>query len=363
MARNPTEVERTARTPTEFERTARTPTEFERIERFFAPLAGPGALGLKDDAALLDPIPGRRFVLTVDAMVAGVHYLPDDPPDLVARKLLRVNLSDLAAMGAAPEGYLLTTALPPDHGADWLERFAAGLAADQAEFGIVLLGGDSVATPGSATFSLTAIGSVAVGRELRRSGAQPGDHVYVSGTLGDGALGLRAIRGELPSSLGRAERDALADRYRLPRPRLALGRRLTGSPAADAADPLAHAGMDISDGLVADLGHICDASGVAATVHADKLPLSPAARAALDADPALLALALAGGDDYELLFTAPPQHAAKLAALSAELDLPLTRIGEIAASRPPHPAAEPAVRVVDGDGHELSLPQRGYRHF
>jgi thiamine-monophosphate kinase len=350
----------TVRNPTESERAARTPSEFERIERFFAPLAGSGALGLKDDAALLDPIPGRRFVLTADAIVAGVHYLPDDPPDLVARKLLRVNLSDLAAMGATPEGYLLTTALPPDHGADWLERFAAGLAADQAEFGIVLLGGDSVATPGPATFSLTAVGSVEVGRELRRGGARPGDHIYVSGTLGDGALGLRALRGELPPSLGRGERDALADRYRLPRPRLALGRGLAGDPATA---PLAHAAMDISDGLVADLAHICAASGVAATVRADRLPLSPAARAAVEADPALLALPLAGGDDYELLFTAPPAAAAALAVLAAELDLPLTRIGEIPASGPPHAATDRAVRVVDGGGHELSLSQQGYRHF
>ncbi len=163
----------------------------------FAPLAGPGALGLLDDAALIDPPPGRQLVLTTDAMVAGVHFLPEDSAELVARKLLRVNLSDLAAMGAAPVGYLMTTALTPECDETWLEGFAAGLAADQKEFSIALLGGDSVATPGPVTLSLTAIGSVATGRAIRRGGARPGDGIYVSGTIGDAALGLRVLRGDL----------------------------------------------------------------------------------------------------------------------------------------------------------------------
>src|SRR5437868_8044114 len=172
--------------------------EFERIRRYFAPLAGPGGLELVDDSALLDCAPGRRLVVTADAIVAGVHYLPEDPPALVARKLLRVNLSDLAAMGARPLHYVLTTALPVELGPAWLARFAEGLAEDQRRYGIDLLGGDSVGTRGPAILSLTAIGEVAAGQEIRRSGAQPGDLVWVSGTIGDAFLGLERLRGAHP---------------------------------------------------------------------------------------------------------------------------------------------------------------------
>ena len=172
--------------------------EFERIRRFLAPLAGPGGLGLVDDAALLDCPPGKRLVVTADAIVAGVHYLPEDPPDLVARKLLRVNLSDLAAMGAKPLHYVLTTALPAEHGLEWLASFAEGLAEDQRRYGIDLLGGDSVGTRGPAVLSLTAIGEVAAGQEIRRSGAQAGDFVWVSGAIGDAFLGLDLLRGAHP---------------------------------------------------------------------------------------------------------------------------------------------------------------------
>src|SRR5690348_16954880 len=164
--------------------------EFERIRRFFAPLAGPGGLGLHDDAALVDCAPGQRLVVTADAIVAGVHYLPEDPPELVARKLLRVNLSDLAAMGARPLHYLLTTALPAQLGPEWLARFAEGLAEDQRRYGIDLLGGDSVAVSGPAVLSLIAIGEIATGQEVRRSGAKPGDVIWVSGTIGDALFGL-----------------------------------------------------------------------------------------------------------------------------------------------------------------------------
>ncbi|MGH7125274.1 MAG: thiamine-phosphate kinase, partial [Stellaceae bacterium] len=269
--------------------------EFERIARFFAPLAAPEALGLVDDVAIIPGPPGQQYVLKTDAIVEGVHFLPDDPADQVAQKLLRVNLSDLAGKGATPVGYLLTTALPRERDEAWLERFAEGLARDQKEFGIGLLGGDSVATTGPATLSVAAVGRVRTGETVLRSGAKPGDTVFVSGTLGDGALGLKALRGEL-SELSPAHRDFLTDRYRLPRPRLNLGRALVG---------IAHAMMDISDGLVADLRHICETSGVGAVVEAERLPLSPAARAAISADGSLVMAVLAGGDDYELLFTAP----------------------------------------------------------
>src|SRR5271155_658006 len=210
--------------------------EFGRIKRFFAPLAGPGGLGLVDDAALVDCASGHRLVVTVDAIVAGVHYLPEDPPDLVARKLLRVNLSDLAAMGARPLHYLLATALPTKLGDDWVARFAEGLAKDQARFGVDLLGGDSVATSGPAVLSLTAIGEVAADTEIRRSGAKPGDRIWVSGTIGDAFLGLQVLRGSYPS-LAPADRRALIQRFQLPEPRIELGPRLVG---------IAHAMLDIS---------------------------------------------------------------------------------------------------------------------
>src|SRR6516225_2337424 len=242
--------------------------EFERIARFFAPLAGPGGLGLLDDAALVECRAGRQLVVTVDAIVAGVHYLPDDPPELVARKLLRVNLSDLAAMGARPLHYVLTTALPPAIGAEWLGRFAEGLGEDQRQFGIDLLGGDSVGTTGPAVLSLMAIGEVATGKELRRSGAVIGDLVWVSGTIGDAYLGLNVLRGAY-TEIVLQHREYLIERFRIPNPRTELGPLMSG---------VAHAMIDVSDGLVADLAHICETSRVAAVVELDRMPLSAAAR-------------------------------------------------------------------------------------
>ena len=314
--------------------------EFELIRRHFAPLAAPSALGLRDDAATLAPPAGSDLVLTVDAMVQGVHFLPDDPPDLVARKLLRINLSDLAAKGARPLGYLLTAAWTAELPEDWIAAFARGLGEDQRLFGCPLLGGDTVSTPGPLCFSLTAIGHVPAGRMLRRSGAKSGDLVFVSGAIGDGALGLRAIRGELPR-LDEADRAYLAGRYRLPQPRLALGPRLIG---------LAHAAMDVSDGLVADLGHIAETSSVAAVIEAARVPLSAAG---IRAD--RLELALTGGDDYEILFTAPQGTEAAIAELGRELALPLARIGRIEAGA--------GVTAVNADGAPIALSSAGWRHF
>src|SRR6266404_1301664 len=319
--------------------------EFGRIRRFFAPLAGPGGLDLRDDAALLDCAPGHQLVVTVDAIVAGVHYLPDDPPDLVARKLLRVNLSDLAAMGARPRHYLLTTALPAALDDDWLARFAEGLAEDQRRYGIDLIGGDSVATEGPAVLSLTAIGEVTAGAEIRRSGASPGDRVWVSGTIGDAFLGLAVLRGGYPE-LATEERTVLISRFQLPEPRVGLGPRLAG---------IAHAMLDVSDGLVADLGHICEASEVGANIALAELPLSPAARQIAAGTPDLLLQLATAGDDYELLFTAPPEASETILRLSAELRLPLTAIGTI------EPGA--AVRLVDAEGKVVPVAAAGYRHF
>jgi thiamine-monophosphate kinase len=319
--------------------------EFERVRRFFAPLSGPGGLDLLDDAAIVDCRAGQRLVVTADAIVAGVHYLPDDPPGLVARKLLRVNLSDLAAMGARPLHYLLTTALPTALGADWVAEFARGLAEDQRRFGIDLLGGDSVATSGPAVLSLTAIGEVAAGMEIRRSGARAGDLVWVSGTIGDACLGLALLRGAYPQ-LAPEYRARLIARFQIPDPRVDLGRRLAG---------IAHAMIDISDGLIADLAHICETSCVAAIVELASLPLSPAARIIVDGEPGVRTGLAAGGDDYELLFTAPAASTKGIDALSSVLGLPITRIGKI----------EPGegVRLVDADGRTIPVDQPGYRHF
>ena len=316
------------------------PAEFALIARHFRPLAGPGAVGLSDDAALLDPPAGRQLVLAADAMVAGVHFLPGDPPGAIGRKLLRVNLSDLAAMGAAPLGYLMTCSFAQGTTDEWIAAFVTGLAEDQKEFGITLLGGDTVVTPGPASFSLTILGTVAPGRALMRAGARPGDDVWVSGTIGDGALGLLALTGRLPT-------DAhLANRYRLPRPRLALGQALAG---------IAHAGMDVSDGLAQDLGHLARAAGCAAEIRADAVPLSDAARKALAADPALLARIIGGGDDYELLFAADPADAPRVSAAAEASRTPVTRIGRFLDGE--------GVSVLDAAGRPLSLPSAGWSHF
>lgn len=323
------------------------PDEFEIIAELFAPLSRsyPGALGLTDDVALLAPDPDHETAVTVDAMVAGVHFLPDDPPDLVARKLMRVNLSDLAAKGARPFAIMLAAAFPKGTDLDWLRRFGRGLAADVAEFDVALIGGDTVATPGPLTLSLTAFGRVAKGRAVLRSGARAGDRIWVSGSIGDGALGLRAARDGWPG-LDAAHVDFLADRYRLPRPRVGLG---TGLPG------LAHAAMDVSDGLVQDLGHLCRASGLGAEIAAPQVPLSPAAAAALALDHSLLASILAGGDDYELLFTAPDGATATIEDLGRQAGVAVTAIGTMVAGE--------GVAVRDGDGRPLALERGGWRHF
>jgi thiamine-monophosphate kinase len=319
------------------------PPEFALIARHFRPLAGEGALDLSDDAALVDLPPGRQLVLAADAMVEGVHYLPDDPPETIGRKLLRVNLSDLAAMGAMPLGYLMTTSFARGTAEDWIAAFVRGLAQDQAEFGLRVLGGDTTATPGPTSLSLTILGTVAPGAALRRAGARPGDEVWVSGTIGDGALGLRVLRGELPGDAA----GHLVDRYRLPRPRLALGQAVAG---------LAHAGLDVSDGLVQDLGHLCRAGGCAAEIEAAAVPFSDAAAALLAADPALLPALVTGGDDYELLFAAPPEAAGAIRAAAARAGTPVARIGRMV-------AGPPRVVLRDAAGAPVPLPREGWSHF
>ncbi|MDE2228226.1 MAG: thiamine-phosphate kinase [Alphaproteobacteria bacterium] len=319
--------------------------EFARIARFFAPLALPGGLALRDDVALIAGRHGEQYVLKADAIVEGIHFFPDDPPGDVARKLLRVNLSDLAAKGATPVGYLLTMALPKARDDRWLAAFARGLAADQRKYRLGLFGGDSDATRGPTVLSLAAIGRVAKGRAVLRSGARPGDVVYVSGTLGDAALGLAVITGRL-KGIGPAARRYLARRYRLPEPRLELGRRLAG---------VARAAADISDGLVADLGHVCAASGVGAIVEAARVPLSVAAHQVIARSPRRIRAALIHGDDYELVFTAPAAAAARVAAAARAAGVRVTAVGRVVEGH--------AVRVLDARGRAMRFGRTGYRHF
>jgi len=313
------------------------PAEFALIARHFRPLAGAAALDLLDDAAVLSPPAGRELVLTADAMVEGVHFLPDDPPDLVGRKLLRVNLSDLAAKGATPLGYLMTVSAPRTTSDDWFAGFAAGLAQDQRQFGVTLLGGDTTSTPGPIALSLTALGHVAPGGAVRRAGAAPGDGIWVTGTIGDGALGLAAARGKIADPTGH-----LLARYRVPQPRVGL-----------AIAGIASAGMDVSDGLVQDLGHICRAGTVAAELDAALVPLSAAAR---EAGPDWLVTCLTGGDDYELLLAVPPAQDAALNEAARRAGVPVTRIGRFN-------SGPPQVVVRGPDGKRMALDRGGWSHF
>ncbi|CAA7617819.1 thiamine-phosphate kinase [Magnetospirillum sp. UT-4] len=323
------------------------PDEFDLIARLFAPLTRghPGAFDLTDDAALLAGEVGTDTVVTVDAIVAGIHFLPDDPPRAIAAKLLRVNLSDLAAKGAEPVAAVMAAAFPRDLPAGWLEDFAAGLGADLDRYGVALVGGDTVSTPGPLTLSLTAFGRVPAGAMLRRAGGLAGDTVWVSGTLGDAALGLRVLKGDFPH-LAAADRDHLTERYRLPQPRVELACGLRA---------MAHAAMDVSDGLVQDLGHLCRVSGVGAVVEAAALPLSAAAGSLLAVDETALASVLAGGDDYEVLFAAPADAEASVVALAAATGIRLTPIGRLVEGA--------GVRVLDGSANPIDVGKGGWRHF
>jgi len=328
-------------------RASKRPGEFELIAKYFAPLARaePGAFGLTDDAALFRPKAGHDLVVTTDAIVAGVHFLPDDPPDTVAQKALRVNLSDLAAKGATPRAYLMTAAFTHTVDETWLKAFVRGLKRDQTLFGLALIGGDTVATPGPLFLSVTALGELAAGKMLARAGAKAGDDVWVTGTIGDAYCGLKILRGD-GLGLGDKERAALVARYRVPEPRAPLGPSLVG---------LASACLDISDGLIADFGHMSDASRVAIQIEVEAVPLSPAARAAVDRKRVALADLLTGGDDYELAIAAPASARARLAGRAAQAKTRLTRIGAVAKGR--------GVTAVRADGTALAIARTGFVHF
>ncbi len=316
------------------------------ISRYFKPLAtDPGAFDLTDDAAILKSS-ADELVVTTDAIVEGVHFLPDDPPDTVARKALRVNLSDLAAKGAAPAGFVLTLALrTPDD--VWLMAFARGLGEDATEFGCPLLGGDTVSTPGPLMISITAFGRVPAGKMVRRSGAKAGDRVVVSGTIGDAALGLALLKGAAATTLGADEGAMLIGRYRVPQPRIAL---------AQAVRDHASAAMDVSDGLAGDLAKLCAASEVSAAIDAQSIPLSGPGRTLLSSGAVSIESIVSGGDDYEILCTIPENRFDAFTEAAKLAGVPVTSIGTIIAGN-----AVP--RFIDGQGAEIALPRRSYSHF
>jgi len=324
------------------------PSEFDLIRQFFAPLSvgAPGAFNLTDDAAVLSLGPSEELVVTTDTLVARRHFLGTEDTADIARKALRVNLSDLASMGAKPIGYTLALALPDDWTTEWLAAFADGLGRDQREFGIHLLGGDTVSSDAGLHISVTAMGATPAGQSLRRGGARIGDTIWVSGTVGDAALGLLILRDDSLGEISDEARRFLAGRFLLPTPRCTLGPALRG---------LATAAIDISDGIVADLGHICEVSAVGADLKADAIPRSEAYTAVITQQPSLLQKAFSAGDDYEILFTAPPENDSKVKELSQKIGLPLTPAGTITDGD--------SVIVTDATGQPMDLAATGYQHF
>jgi thiamine-monophosphate kinase len=332
--------------------------EFKLITDLFAPLAtAPGAHGLRDDASYIKPSPGHTLVLKTDTIIAGVHFRHEDPADLVARKALRVNLSDLAAKGARPLGVLQALTLGPKTDDAFLDLYARGLGEDLKTFGISLLGGDTTSHrsggEGPLTISITAVGEVPEGQALLRIGAQPDDLLCVSGTIGDAAIGLRALQGQLPP-LRETHRAHIIDRYLLPRPRLALGHALRG---------IATSCLDVSDGLIADVGHICESSGVSAEVIWSAVPRSQAVDRALMDDPSLRDLVLGGGDDYELAFTVPADRRRALFEAASASGTAVAVIGAIGAKPAERSAEKQNDVTVRGDfGQEIDVAMPGFSH-
>ncbi|MBA1157264.1 thiamine-phosphate kinase [Microvirga mediterraneensis] len=323
------------------------PGEDGLIARYFAPIAGEGGLGLTDDAARITPEPGHDIVLTVDALVERVHFMPEDAPGSIARKALAVNVSDLAAKGADPAGFLLSLALPENWTEDWLAAFAAGLGEAARDFACPLLGGDTVKTAGPLTLSVTALGEVPTGRMVRRTSAQVGDLICVTGTIGDAALGLR-LRSEpaWAETLSPDERAHLADRYLHPRPRHRLAAALRDH---------AGAAMDVSDGLAGDLAKMMRASGTSALIDADQVPLSGAAAKAIQGSPELRDLALTGGDDYEILCTVPEMNLDRFRKEADRVGITLSVIGRVVSGHD--------LSVFRMNGRERRYDVGSYQHF
>ncbi len=329
------------------------PREFEIIARHFAPLAGPEGLGLVDDAARLVPTPGHDLILTTDAIVSGVHFFCDDPPATIGHKALGVNLSDLAAKGARPRAFLLTLALPGTIDArcddTWLAAFAAGLGALAQSSGCALVGGDTVATTGPLVISITAMGEVPTGRMVKRGGAEQGDLIYVSGTIGDAAIGLQVLladRNAAPLAMADDLRAHLIARYHVPAPRSAL---------AEALRLHARAAMDISDGFVGDLRKMLALSGLGATINLEDVPLSVAARAAIKLRPDFFVTALTGGDDYEVLAAVPQEKSAAFERDCPGHGVRVTRVGQVTEPGAP-------VLFLDAQGQAQTFAKGSYEH-
>jgi len=319
------------------------------IARYFRPLAtDPGAFGLTDDAAVLKAL-GEDIVVTTDAIVEGVHFLSDDPPHTVAKKALRVNLSDLAAKGASPAGFVLTLALRAID-ETWLAAFARGLEEDAGAFNCPLLGGDTVSTPGPLMVSITAFGRVPQDRMVHRSGAKPGDHILVTGTIGDAALGLDILRnGKAAAALASdaASREMLIGRYRVPQPRSALALAIRAH---------AHAAMDVSDGLAGDLAKLCAASGMSAVIDLPAIPLSKATSAVLAGGAVSMDAIVSGGDDYEILCAVPQGAFGEFMQATGEVGVAASPIGTIM-------AGTSSPKFLDAEGRELPLRRTSYSHF
>jgi thiamine-monophosphate kinase len=323
-------------------------SEDELIARWLAPLAGPAGLGLKDDAALLAPPQGCELILTVDALVSGVHFFPDDPPASIARKVMGVNLSDLAAKGADPLGFLLALMLPGDVQTDWLKAFIEALGEAAKAAHCPLIGGDTTRINGPLALSLTALGSVPQGQMVARTGARPNDLIAVTGTIGDAALGLMLNFPDCPEALkdlSDADQAFLRDRYRHPQPR---------NQFAKALRRYAHAGMDVSDGLLGDCRKMLKASGCGGALVIDKVPLSDAVARAVARDPRLLERAVTGGDDYEILLTRSDANYPALKAEADALGLPVTVIGSVSASNDV---------VFSLEGRAMNVTHGSFQHF
>ena len=317
------------------------PNEFELIEKYFLPLSGPEALSLKDDAACFTPPAGFDLVVTKDLLLEGVHFREQDPVASIASKALAVNVSDCVAKGAVPHLYWLGLAMPARPGDDWLASFSDGLRAAQQIFGCRLAGGDTTKTNGPLTISITLCGLVPSGMMLARSGARAGDDVYVTGTLGDGALGLWCLENN------RAEFDSLVSAYREPQPAISVGVEL--------ANDIASAGADVSDGLIADVGHLARGSKVQITLYKDQLPLSQQAGQLLTEKPDLDWMQWAGGDDYQIVFTAAAKNREQINALASSTRTRISRIGTVEKGS--------GVQLLDKHGEIMQVRREGYIHF
>ena len=322
-------------------------SEFSLIEKYFLPLSNGavGAFNLKDDAAILDLPANQSLIVTTDALVENVHFLSSDSPEDIAAKLLSVNLSDLAAMGAKPLSYNLIFGASKNITERWIKSFSDSLAAEQKKYSITLIGGDTVRSKGPLFLGITAMGFLQKGTELRRSGAKSTDDIWVSGLIGDAAAGLKVATGELKVA-NKAYEKYLLSKYRRPIPRIGLGLKLRG---------IANATIDVSDGLISDLAHICRFSKLGAKVLLESIPISEALVEVIKLDRNYYDLVLNGGDDFELLFTADNSSHDEILSISDSLEVPITKIGELNRTD--------SINVLDSDGIGYFLEKSGYSHF